>query len=237
MVKSEKQKPIRKKEMKLYRRNEFRKIEKKFAEKQGLPFVKLLEKNLIETVVKEEKIKYRNRVFTPSITLWALLSQVLSDNSSCEKTAGRVRAFLTKQGKKISSVCASAYCQARQRLPKNLISNLMYKVTEKARADLPNERLWKGRRVAIVDGSCINAPDTVKNQKEYPQIESQKQGCGFPIIRIAVAFCLATGMAIKIRFSDYSTHERVLFRELYKDLEPGAVILGDRGCYSYCDAV
>lgn len=113
----------------------------------------------------------------------------------------------------------------------------MYKVTEKARADLPNERLWKGRRVAIVDGSCINAPDTVKNQKEYPQIKSQKEGCGFPIIRIAVAFCLATGMAIKIRFSDYSTHERVLFRELYKDIEPGTVILGDRGCYSYCDAV
>ncbi|WP_372370957.1 IS4 family transposase [Candidatus Uabimicrobium sp. HlEnr_7] len=203
---------------------------------KGLPFIKLLRKNLIEEVIKEEKIKYRSRVFTPAITLWAFLSQILSDNNSCEETAGRVRAFFTKQNKKMSSICASAYCQARQRLPKNLISKLVSKVVAETREELPKERLWRGRRVAIVDGSCINAPDTIKNQEMYPQIKSQKEGCGFPIIRIAVAFCLATGMVIKIRFANYSIHERVLFRRLYENLEQGTVVLGDRGCCSYCDS-
>jgi hypothetical protein len=36
-------------------------------------------------------------------------------------------------------------------------------------------------------------PDTIENQKAYPQPSSQKPGCGFPIAKIGVLFSLATG--------------------------------------------
>jgi hypothetical protein len=36
-------------------------------------------------------------------------------------------------------------------------------------------------------------PDTLKNQKEYPQPSSQKPGCGFPLLRLVGLFSLASG--------------------------------------------
>ena len=35
--------------------------------------------------------------------------------------------------------------------------------------------------------------DTVENQKEYPQQQGQLKGCGFPIMRCVMLFCLGTG--------------------------------------------
>ncbi len=41
-------------------------------------------------------------------------------------------------------------------------------------------------------------PDTLENQKAYPQPSTQASGCGFPIAKIGVIFSLATGAAIAL---------------------------------------
>ncbi len=48
-------------------------------------------------------------------------------------------------------------------------------------------------QVKVIDGSSVSMPDTIENQKAYPQPSSQKPGCGFPIAKIGVLFSLATG--------------------------------------------
>ncbi len=55
----------------------------KFTNSIGLPFQKLLPQSLIEDILVNEKIKYRNRLFSPIVTLWAFLSQVLDTDKSC----------------------------------------------------------------------------------------------------------------------------------------------------------
>ena len=40
--------------------------------------------------------------------------------------------------------------------------------------------------------------DTVENQKEYPQQQGQLKGCGFPIMRCVMLFCLGTGGELDI---------------------------------------
>ena len=42
----------------------------------------------------------------------------------------------------------------------------------------------KRRPVKVVDGSGLSMPDTEENQKEFPQSRRQKEGCGFPTMRI-----------------------------------------------------
>ncbi|MEH2421682.1 MAG: hypothetical protein V7K48_12395 [Nostoc sp.] len=54
------------------------------------------------------------------------------------------------------------------------------------------EHLWCGHNGKVIDGSTVSMPDTVENQKEYPQSSSQKPGCGFPIAKIGVIFNLVT---------------------------------------------
>lgn len=63
---------------------------------------------------------------------------------------------------------------------------------------MTTEYLWCGRNVKVIDGSTVSMPDTVENQKEYPQPSSQKLGCGFPIAKIGVIFSLVTGAAITL---------------------------------------
>ncbi|MDV2994013.1 MAG: hypothetical protein N4J56_003667 [Chroococcidiopsis sp. SAG 2025] len=55
------------------------------------------------------------------------------------------------------------------------------------------ENLWCGRHVKVIDGSTVSMPDSIENQEAYPQPNSQKPGCGFPIAKIGVIFSLATG--------------------------------------------
>jgi hypothetical protein len=92
--------------------------------------------------------------------------------------------------------------------------NLEEKVTE--------EYLWCGRDVKVIDGSTVSMPDTVENQKEYPQPSSQKPGCGFPIAKIAVIFSLVTGAATALCIDVLNTHDIKLARMLYSFLSFGS---------------
>lgn len=100
-----------------------------------------------------------------------------------------------------------------------------------------NENLWCGRHVLVVDGSTISMPDTPLNQAAYPQPSSQSKGCGFPTAKIGVLFSLATGAAVAVTVDVLHTHDIKLARQMYKDLNTGDILLGDRAFCSYADFV
>ncbi len=86
-----------------------------------------------------------------------------------------------------------------------------------------------------MDGSTVSMPDTPENQEAYPQPSSQKQGCGFPLAKIGVLFSITTGAALALVIDLFRTHDVKLARRLYKYLNPGDVLLGDRAFCSYAD--
>ena len=98
-------------------------------------------------------------------------------------------------------------------------------------ATLPPSGCGTSGSVRVVDGSTITMPDTPANQAEYPQMASQKPGCGFPIARIVVVFSLAVGTVLEAALASYEgkqTGENSLFRTLHDCLAPGDVALFDR---------
>ncbi len=62
--------------------------------------------------------------------------------------------------------------------------------------------------------------DTAANQKEYPQHQNQKLGCGFPIAKLVVMFSLTTAAAIGVRIAAIHTSEITLARSWYSTLKP-----------------
>ena len=96
-----------------------------FNSSLGLPFQKLLPASTIEQTLKEENIKYRQRLFSPIVTLWAFLSQVIDSDQTCHNAVSRVIAWLAGKGEKIPSEDPSAYCQARTRLPENNLDEII----------------------------------------------------------------------------------------------------------------
>ncbi len=55
----------------------------KYTSSFGLPFEKILPMAIIEETLKEENVKYRQRLYSPIVTLWAFLSQVLDRDKTC----------------------------------------------------------------------------------------------------------------------------------------------------------
>jgi len=67
---------------------------------------------------------------------------------------------------------------------------------------------WHQHHVKMIDGTTASMPDTAENRAAYPQHSAQKEGLGFPIIRIVVALSLATAMLCSAAMGPYSGKER-----------------------------
>ncbi|MHC5722980.1 IS4 family transposase [Nostoc sp.] len=212
-------------------------LKDKFSQSLGLPFKELLPESLIKQTISDLKIKYKKRLFDPTITLWAFLSQILDSDKSCHNAVSKIIAHLAEEDVEIPSTDTSAYCQARLRLPENLLEKLFYSSAKSLEEKVTTEHSWCGRNVLVIDGSTVSMPDTVENQKEYPQPSSQKPGCGFPMAKIGVIFSLVAGVAIALCLDVMNTHDIKLARRLYSFLKPNDVLLGDRAFCAYADMV
>jgi hypothetical protein len=75
-------------------------------------------------------------------------------------------------------------------------------VAEQLERQVTNQQLWLGRRVKIVDGTCLSMPDTAANQLQWPQNSNQKPGCGFPQLKVVGLFCLQSGALLEVAHDD-----------------------------------
>jgi IS4 transposase len=124
-----------------------------------------------------------------------------------------------------------AYCLARARLPLELLARLRCAIA--ARADRAQET-WKGWRVRVLDGTTVSMPDTLKNQRAYPQSAEQKPGCGFPFMKMVGIFSLSTGVLLHYARGNKHQHELGLLHRLLDVFKAGDLVLADRGfnCYT-----
>jgi hypothetical protein len=57
-------------------------LKQKFQNSLGLPFATVLPASLLEQLLDEQGIAYRETLYTPIVVIWAWLSQVLSADQS-----------------------------------------------------------------------------------------------------------------------------------------------------------
>lgn len=174
-------------------------------------------------------------LWTPAVTLWAFLRQVLSADRSCRQAVCHVvLAFaLTRPPDAFDT---AAYCRARAKLPTALLQRLALDVGHHLEAQAPAAWLWRGRPVRLVDGSTSRLPDTPENQQAYPQPKTQQPGLGLPILRWVVLLSLATAAVLGLAYGPYQgkqTGEPALFRQLLGQLRHGDVVVADRYYCSY----
>ena len=173
-------------------------------------------------------------VYTPCVTLWTFLGQVLCPDHSCRAAVARLGALLVSRGETPCSSATGPYCKARQRLPLGVLARLTRHTGQVLEGAAEDRWLFKGRRVQLVDGTTVSMPDTPKNQAAFPQNRAQKPGLGFPIARLVAIISLATGAVADLAIGPYlgkETGETALFRKLWDRLRIGDIILGDR-CFS-----
>lgn len=191
----------------------------------------LLPQEIIDKAFSEARSTWNSRIYTPAVTMWLFLAQVLSADGSCrDAVAGLVADSAARGGPRCSSG-TGGYCIARDRIPETACHRLVTESGKRISDRVPQESLWQGRRVRLVDGSSVTMADTPENQRAYPQSNRAKPGCGFPLMRIVVVFCLASGTVLEAafgRFKGKGMGELSLFRPLWEVLERNDVLLADR---------
>lgn len=198
---------------------------------QSLIFERFLPATEVRKVCEKFGLRFRERIYSPVITMWMFLGQTLSPDHSCRDAVHRLNAWRTSHGKKKADSNTTSYCEARQRLPEEVVQELAVRSGQKCQDKAAQRWRWKGHDVKVVDGTTLTMPDTIENQKEYPQQRGQKKGCGFPIMRCVMLFCLSTGAALEIAMGRYRgklTGENSLLQSINHMLLPGDIVLADR---------
>jgi hypothetical protein len=160
-------------------RRQIESLRQQFLQEGGLPFTDVLSAGGLEEALREIKAAWNDRIFTPLVTLWVFLGQVLNADQSCRAAVARLIAHRVAQGLEPCSSETGAYCQARKRLPERFFSAVARLVGRNLDAQVDRRWLWKGRRVCLFDGSTVSMPDTEENRREYPLAYNQVPGTSF----------------------------------------------------------
>lgn len=194
------------------------------------PLNDVLSKTVIMQALEAIDSCWKQRIYSPMVTLWVFLGQVLSADHSCRSAVSRLIADRVANGLSRCSSATGAYCQARKRLPEKFFSIVAFGTGRELDSKVDSNWLWNGRHVYMFDGSTVSMPDTAENQKEYPQIYNQKPGVGFPLARMGVIISLACGAVLDLKVCAYSgkgTGEVSLLRKLWGQFRAGDVLLTD----------
>jgi hypothetical protein len=171
----------------------------------------------------------RERTYTPWVTFIAFLGQVLTRASACREAVRKVQAWCLADSRPVPGESSSGYCQARARLPLSRLRQAHESVSEWLGQRVGETYECSGRVVKVMDGCGFSMPDTEENRARWPYAGCQKKGCGFPTAQMVGLFCLATGRLVRFALDSWKAHEIPLARLLVGWMEPGEIVLADRG--------
>jgi hypothetical protein len=209
-----------------------------FAQDADLPFADVLTADDARQIFADEQVQFGHvphAFWTPALTLWAFLWQVLSPDKSCRQAVANVALTLALTGEP-DGLDTGLYCRARAKVSAQALRRLAVLAGRRLEEATPGAWLWKGRHVKLVDGSTSQLADTEANQAAFPQQGQQKKGLGFPLIRWVALVSLATAVVQGFAYGPYAgkeTGETALFRELLEYLRRGDIVLADRYYCSY----
>jgi len=198
-------------------------------------FLNILESEQISSIIKNNISAYRERIFTPTITLAMFLKQALNFDRSCTNVVNEFIIDNLHDLPKNISQSTGSFCRSRQRLPLKLIEKLVRYTGSTINEKMKKVGPIKGS-IYLIDGTTFTLPDSSENQKRYPQQSAQKAGLGFPICRALGVFCLESGAAINAKIAPYKgkgANEHSMLRDALDTFKSGDLIIGDALYSSY----
>jgi hypothetical protein len=84
-------------------------LKQKFNQSLGLPLEKLMPSSRLDEILEEEHVRYRNRVYTPIVTIWAMVSQVPAPDKSLKNGVKQIISWLAAAGVQSPSNDTGAY--------------------------------------------------------------------------------------------------------------------------------
>jgi len=128
----------------------------------------------------------------------------------------------------------SAIFQARARLGSEPLAALFARVAKPIGADTTPGVWLAGRRLVAIDGMCLDVADTTANDEHFgrPGVNKGEQAA-FPQARVVALAECGTHAVFAAEIGKYSQSEATLTDRMLDRLQPGMLLLADRGFFSY----
>ena len=221
-----------------------------------LPLADVIDSDLFARAFEQHGVEFggdEDAVYTPAVTLWALVSQVFFADAqrSCKAAVMRVASLWATLGRQVCDTSTGAYCRARLKIPFEVVRDITRQIALEAERQVSHDDIDDDRdvnlsprvveevrsrsgsgRVLLLDGFILTAADTPENQGEYPQSPCQEEGLGFPMLRCITLTSLLSGMLLDLACGPCrgkATGETALMRERLDVLQPGDTLVAD--CY------
>jgi hypothetical protein len=176
----------------------------------------------VDQLCRESGLLWRDRLLTPLVTLRLFVLQILHGNTSMAH---------------LRQLCGvdfaqSSYCEARQRLPLEVIHGLLATMLQWAEQSASAIALL-GQRVLICDASSHSMSDTPQLRGRFGLPPSTKPGVGYPVAKVMGLMDAATGLFSTLLAVPLFTHDMRHVLQLHPMLRAGDILLGDRAYCTY----
>jgi IS4 transposase len=209
---------------------------KKLSKKSGAELTDLIPTQVIDSTVAKLNLKFRHRIFTPFLTLFAFLSQIFNDDPSCKRAVLEVNLHLSRMKKTLCSFGTSSLCKAKAKLPIELFQVLFRSLNSEIEKNSQETWNWKHGRAFVVDGTGFSMLDTPSNRSYFNIHNAQRSDIGFPVGRLLAVFSLSHAGILKAVVAPWKgkgTGELTLLNRVWDSFQPGDTLVGDALYSSY----
>jgi hypothetical protein len=203
-------------------------------------YLQLAPAELFRLLQRQMGVIVHNGIYSARLVMWMMINQRLHARgtlaSSVEQLVqGRFDPLLSRckrvEEKKIA-LSTGGYCQARQHLPKLLMSRSMDELIERLRSRLLESGSPLPQRVYLLDGSSLQLEHVPELVEAFPPASNQHGKAHWPVIRVVVLHDLETGLAEHPYWGPLNGHQAVseqgLAERAMQQVPAGSVIVGDR---------
>lgn len=186
----------------------------------------VLSREQVEMACAGVKHFFRARKLDPFITIISMVVQVMHGNTAITHVVRLMH----------DAFNASAFCQARSRLPVEVLLTLLKEMFGRVRGVLDENATpgrWRGHRTLLLDGTGFSMPDTRALVKHFGAPPHQKRGCGFPVGHMVALFDAATGLLLDAVAAAGKAGDITLAADLRGWLRRGDILIGDRAFCSF----
>lgn len=190
----------------------------------------LLSDHEIELVCRNLGHTWRDRIFTPAVTVRSMVHRALNPDKS-------IRAVLTDLAvvdDRLKQTPADAsWCEARTRLPEELWPELLQHSVKRLEQLTSGQFLYKRRPVFLIDGSTLSMPDTPELVEHFGYSGTKHGLSRFPLGRITFVVLAGSNCVWDYRFAAYRTSEDAQFHQMWDRLPSGSICIFDRQFSSF----
>jgi len=127
----------------------------------------------------------------------------------------------------------SAFTQARQRLGVAPLRHLFEECARPLATHQTVGAFYRGWRLMGLDGTVLDLPDTPANANAFGRPGSARAPAAFPQVRLLALCELGTHAICGLGIKPCRRSEQAMAPALLRQLEPGMLLLWDRGFFSY----